>query len=478
LWAFSAPAGAQICAAPGESTISVYETRMDRSRSLRARPALRFGADVAPSQSAFDIHPEKTLQTMNGFGAAMTESCAMNLERLPDRLKHEALARLFSKTRGAGLSYVRIPMGASDFSDPARPYYSYDDTPDGAPDPSFKHFDMSRDEKSFRLLREALRLNPDLRVLISPWSPPGWMKTSKSMVGGTLEPSHYGDLARYFVRAIEEYENRGIPVTALTVQNEPGYGDADYPCMGMSNAEQITFMRDHLRPELRRHHLRTEIYVLDHNYDQFNDVNDILGALRGQVAGAAYHCYEGDYSQMSNSTKAHPEAPPFLTECTGVLGGDRGADFAGWIGNYILRPIRAGATGALAWNLCLDEKGGPHHGGCATCRGLLTTDFSGAGPALRENPEMTALAHLSRFVEPGARRIELKEHFAGDLVAAAFLNPDGRVGLTVWNSGKARSGFRVDRGCQGFSYALAANSAATFVWQEAGFLNRAVAATH
>lgn len=471
LWTMMSKSGAQVCQVPIHSPVQVFDTKIDDRRpQLEQLPDLQIG-DVSFAAAVLDVHPEIAYQEMNGFGGAMTESCAMNLWRLPAHLRHRALHKLFDKFDGAGFDYIRLPMGASDFSDPGKPFYSYDDTDHAAPDPKFKKFDMSRDEKSFALIREARRINPALRVLITPWSPPAWMKTSKSLVGGFLDHAHYGDLARYFVRAIEEYKARGIPVAALTVQNEPGYADADYPSMGMSDDEQIEFIRDHLLPELRRAGLHTAVYALDHNYDMYSDMNQILGtsALKGRIAGAAYHCYEGDYTEMNYSTKLHPEAPPFLTECTAVLDGNPSEDFAGWMDGYVLGPAQAGATGSMGWNLCLDEKGAPHHNGCDTCRGFLTTDFSKEEPQLIENPEMLALEHVSRFLEPGSRRIEVSAMGADDLRYSAFSGPSGRVNLTVWNSGAGKVQFQVRRDCGAFAYELEPNEAATFSWFEDPF---------
>jgi len=401
-----------------------------------------------------------------GFGGAMTEACAINMMRLTADLRAQLLEGLFSKTTGAGFDYVRLPIGASDFSDPLLGPYTYDDSPGNRPDPEFRHFDMSRDQKSFDLLEAAQHINPGLKIIASPWSPPAWMKTTKNLRGGSLNPAHYGDYARYLVRVIREYRNFGLHIDTLSIQNEPGYSTADYPSMGMTTREQIRFTRGFLLPELRRQGVSVGVLVLDHNYNMYGDVNSLLGDLASDVRGTAYHCYEGNITDMASSIAQHPSLPVLQTECTNMLADQPEDAFPWWMGDYTLAATNIGAAGSLAWNLCLDQTGGPHDNGCYGCAGLATTDFSSVEPHVSYSAEYYALAHVSRFLKEGAQHISVASTDA-DITASAFINPDGGLTLVGWNGSVEDKTIRVERNsCDTFDYVLPAQSAATWTWQE------------
>lgn len=453
-------------------TVKVFlsQVHLHQVEALIQGPDLKFTLIPAtPTPSTFLVKPAQRFQKMNGFGAAMTESCALNLMRLTPRLRAETMHSLFSKTDGAGFDYLRLPMGASDFSDPSRGHYTYDDSPGNVADPQFKYFTMHRDDKSFRLIRQARRLNPDLKVMISPWSPPAWMKTPPSLKGGSLNPQHYQDYANYFIRVIRAYQLEGVPVGSLTIQNEPGYPNDSYPSMGMTNDEQIRFTRDFLAPALRRENLPVGIFVLDHNYDMFNDVNALLDdpSLKKSVAGTAYHCYVGDYTQMLGSILRHPDLPVFQTECTGMQNTVPEDTFAWWLDNYSIRPTNIGSIGSIAWNLCLDQSGGPHDGGCYGCSGLVTTDFSKANAEVRFNPEYHAFAQISRFIRNGSQRIGVISSRTSNVSVTAFINPDNRLSFIAWNPDALTIPIRIQRSAtDGFDYNLQGKSAVTFTWRE------------
>lgn len=457
-----------------ESAVKVYKTMVTASTAtlLQPQPDLTFKSNPSANIAfpIFTVNAAKSYQTMLGFGGAMTESTAINLLRLPESMQKQVLEMLFSKDHGAGFDFIRLPIGASDFSDPEKGFYTYDDSPNDEPDPQFRYFDMNRDEKSFQMIRAARAINPNLKVMITPWSPPAWMKTPNSLMGGALNFDFAQDLARYFVRVIQEYENRGIPVAALTIQNEPHYAASDYPSMAMSDQDQIRFIRDYLAPMLQRNFLATPIYVHDHNYDLYPDVITILSdpKVAEVVQGIGYHCYEGDYSEMQETNDLFPAFPPFQTECTPILGGEPAGDFFFWISDYVIGPTNLGSIGSMAWNLVLDETGGPHDGGCYGCEGLVTADFSGSLPKLKFNPELFAEAQLSRFLKPGSQRIDVQSGDALGLMATGFVGPSGRVSLIVWNGAAKTVPFRVQNtDSRAFDYELEPNAAVTFVWQEA-----------
>ncbi|PYU09488.1 MAG: glycosyl hydrolase, partial [Acidobacteria bacterium] len=215
--------------------IYVVESSEDQHETLQEKPALTFGATRTPNLT-ITVNDAVRYQQIDGFGASLTDSSAWLLwNKLTEAQRKEALQMLFSPTKGIGLSILRQPMGASDF---ALTEYSYDDLPPGQPfgasDPDLKRFSIEHDRAYILpLLREALALNPNLKVFASPWSSPGWMKTSGSMIQGALLPSAYPAFAKYFVQFVQQYEAAGVPIFAITMQNEPKYIPNDYPGMIM-----------------------------------------------------------------------------------------------------------------------------------------------------------------------------------------------------------------------------------------------------
>ena len=466
----SAQAGS--CGSVLATPVEVYRTQLSSAGFdfLKRESDLQFARPNTSPGAVFSVEIANRQQKMNGFGGAMTESCAINLMRLPEKMRTELMESLFDKRKGAGFDYIRVPVGGSDFADGNLGSYTYDDSPGDIPDPLFQHFDMSRDEKSFALIREAKRINPNLKVMISPWSPPAWMKIPTKLNGGRLNPAHFADLARYFVKVIQGMRARGVPVDSLTVQNEPNYPNDFYPSMAMTPQEQIRFIRDFLAPELMLAGLRVGIFIYDHNWDRVDQVNEILDdpVVKRMVKGIAYHCYAGEYGDMLASTVRHPEVPSFQTECSGALGSKLYDDFEWWLTGFAMGPISLGSTGSMGWNLCLDEKGGPTNNGCLACEGLVTTDFTDpAAPQLFYSPEYYALAQLSRFMDPGTVSLGIQTTNAGLLKSSAFANADGSVSLVVWNSYPVPVNIRVHRSeCSAFDYIVAPRTAVTFKWQE------------
>lgn len=467
-----------------EAKVSVYETRYFGKRFASRRREARFGAPalLAAPGMVFDLYPAKEFQAIRGFGANLTESCAINLLRLPEPRRKRVMERLFAKENGAGFDFLRIPIGASDFADGAKGSYSYDDTPGNEPDPRFTQFDMSRDEKTLALLREARRINPDLEILITPWTAPAWMKTNKNLHYGNLAPEHYQDYANYFVKVIRAFERRGVPVRSLSVVNEPGYATTGYPSMMMSAEDQIMFVGRHLGPTLERWGLRPLIFGLDHNWDMSEQANQLLAdpVASRYYHGIAYHCYGGYRWAMHDTFNAHPGKEVIQTECTGTLYDDQpppnpSGDFLWWMENQAVDAVQMGTSGGMGWNLCLDEKNGPQNGikdgkdngGCDHCRGLVRTDFSGAKPKVTYHPEYHGLAQLSRFVRKGARRVELKAKTDENVYAVAVKNPDGSMVFVALNKNNTPLAFQLRRhaaDCLAVSYQIPARGAVTLTW--------------
>ncbi|MDT0412906.1 MULTISPECIES: glycoside hydrolase family 30 protein [Streptomyces] len=395
---------------------------------------------TGPADTTVRVNPGLRFQKLTGFGASLTDSSAAVLYRMKKSERSALMRQLFSPTEGIGLSTLRQPIGASDF---ATKGYSFDEVPAGRTDYGLRHFSLDHDTRRILpLLREAKALNPRLTVIASPWSPPSWMKTEGSMIDGKLidKPAVYDAYARYLVKFVQGYEKAGVPVDYLTVQNEPqALLRADYPGTDLPVAQEARVI-ERLGAALRAAGLRTKILGFDHNWAEHpfdakahTDIGedpepdypyDLLSTRAARwIAGTAYHCYYGDPRAQSALKASFPDKDVFETECSG--GG--ASRTIGAMNNW--------ARSMVFWNLALDEKHGPHTGGCTGCDGAVTIDSTTA--AVTRTAHYYTLAHFSRFTRPGATRIAASvlpaEGDTSPLQATAFRNPDGSTALVVLN---------------------------------------------
>jgi glucosylceramidase len=479
------PAAAPAAAAPPAA--HVWVTTPDGAMKLSDRGAVDFrpgGSDAL----TISVDPTRRYQAMDGFGASITDSSAYVLSRLDGKTRAAAMRRLFSRTDGDGLSFLRQPMGASDFV--AGGFYTYDDIPAGRTDYAMTHFSIAHDRAQILpLLRQALALNPQLKVIGSPWSAPAWMKTNQSLIGGRLidEPRIYVAYARYFVEFVRAYERARVPVYAVTVQNEPQNRNPNgYPGMDLPVAQEAKLI-EALGPALRAAGLHTKILGYDHNWSEHpSDIastppgedpeteypTDLLNSSAGRwIAGTAFHCYSGDPSRQTALHDAFPDKGIWFTECSGSHGPNDPpaqvfSDTLKWHArNLVLGVTRNWGRTVVNWNLALDPAGGPHLGGCDTCSGVVTV---GPGQTVTENAEYYTLGHLARFVRPGAVRIASTSFgttgWNGQIMDAAFRNPDGSTALVVHNENDDPRSFAVAQGGASFAYTLPGGALATFTW--------------
>lgn len=442
-------------------------TTGDRTRILSQEPDLHLSpgsAGPTAGVSTIDVDAGTRYQQMVGFGAAMTDASAyLIMHRMPANDRDALMSDLFGRDGGIGLTFIRVPMGASDFS---LRHYSYDDMPASEHDSALTRFSIDEDRgEKIPLLKRAIAINPDVKLTASPWSPPAWMKSTGSLIKGTLLPRFYDSFADYFVKFIQAYAAEGLPIYAIMVQNEPNFEPEDYPGMRLESPARARVIGDHVGPRLERAGIKTMIWDWDHNWDVPQSPLDVLAypPARKYVQGVAWHCYGGDVSAQSKVHDAFPDKDAWFTECSG---GEWATDFADnlkWnVGTLVIGGTRNWARGVALWNLALDEKGGPHKGGCGNCRGVVTID-SKTG-AYTRNVEYYVLGHASRFVRPGAYRIK-SESADTTLANVAFLNPDGYTKvLLVLNMSKEPRVFAVRSGGRSFRYTLPAASVVTLLW--------------
>lgn len=450
---------------PMAPVVELYVTTADRAKLLVREPDLRFADSPVGAETTIDVDPSLRYQEMVGFGASLTDASAWLLQNRLTATQREALLQeLFGRDPGIGLSFARVDMGASDFS---LRHYSYDDLPAGQTDPDLKHFSIDPDRaETIPILKRALQINRQLTVMASPWSAPGWMKTTGSMIKGTLLPEAYAPFAEYFRRFVQAYAAEGIPVHAITVQNEPHFEPENYPGMRLDPAARARFVGQYLGPLFARSGIATRILDWDHNWDEPNSPLQVLAdsSARRYVAGVAWHCYGGDVSAQSVVRDAYPDKDVFFTECSGGAWAPNFGDNLAWtVKHLVIGATRHWARGVLMWNLALDEKYGPHTGGCGNCRGVVTID-SRDGSVTR-NEEYYAFGHASRFVRPGARRIASTSGADG-LESVAFRNgDDASTALIVLNTNALPKSFAVQFAGRAVRYTLPGKAVATFRWK-------------
>ena len=445
-----------------EPGVAVWVTTGDQTKLLSREPDVAFSRREVAGLPVIVVDDTTKYQEMVGFGAAISDAAALNINRLaPDR--REALLRdLFDPDSGIGLSFTRLTIGASDFS-PRQ--YSFDDVPPGQRDPTLARFSIDPNRSDvLPVVQRALAINPQLKVMASPWSAPAWMKTSGSLMKGTLWPNTYGFFARYLVRYVDAYDSLGVPIYALTVQNEPHFAPADYPGMRLDPPDRARLIGRHLGPLLAQRPRAPLLLEWDHNWDQPDSPLRVLGdsVANQYIAGVAWHCYNGEVSAQSKVHDAFPSKDAYFTECSGGDWAPNFADNLVWnVRTLIIGATRNWAKGVLLWNLALDELHGPYTGGCTNCRGVVT--INSLSGAVTRNVEYYALAHASRFVKPGARRIASTAEVQG-LANVAFRNPDSSMALIVVNTAAEERRFAVQWGSEALVYNLPKGAVATFTF--------------
>ena len=442
---------------PATNDISVWITKGDRTALLQKQSNLSF-TSATNSNPTVEVDSTITYQTIDGFGYTLTGGSAYLINRLSATEKNSLLQELFGNSENSiGISYLRISIGASDLS---AEVFSYDDMPTGQTDVNLTNFSLSKDTVDvIPLLKEILLINPNIKIMGSPWSPPVWMKDNGSSIGGSLQPQYYSVYAQYFVKYIQAMRAKGITIDAITPQNEPQHG-GNNPSMVMSATQQADFIKNHLGPAFQAASITTKIIIWDHNCDNPNYPITILNdaAAKQYINGSAFHLYNGDISALSTVHAAHPDKNLYFTEQWTGANSSFDGDLKWHLKNVIIGSMRNWSKVALEWNLANDGGFNPHTpGGCTECKGAITLDG-----AINRNVSYYIVAHASRFVPPGSIRIESNN--AASIFNAAFKRPDGKKVLIVINDGTAAASFNIKFKGKIAVATLPAGTAATYVW--------------
>ena len=462
-----------LCTGPalaGAGQIRWWLTSVDMRFQMTAQPPLEWQAETNARADLVEIDPAVTYQTILGLGSSLEPSTCSNLWRMAAEDRERVVERLVGVTNGLGMNLMRICIGTPDFT--GDPWYSYADLAPGETDPELKHFSIAKDRAYILpILRLARQKNPDLLFFASPWSPPGWMKSTGTMIGGELLPQWYPAYAEYFVNFIRAYEAEGIPIYAVTVQNEPGVDRAKernpkwfYPSCHWTGEQEREFIRDHLGPTLRRHGLAMRIWCYDHNYNTATRGDDpglpypraILSDARAAafVEGVAFHGYEGQPSGMSVFRREFPQVPIHFTE--GSVFGLRG-------GIELIRRLRNWACSYNAWVTILDEKGQPNNGPFAASRTIITLESNTRKPT--EHFDFFLYGHFMKHIQRGAVRLESSE---GKRLFAniAFRNPDESIVLVLINGDDQEQSLCVRCKGQTVPVRLDSRTVATLIWRQ------------
>jgi len=405
--------------------------------------------------ATIEIDSTTKFQAMDGFGFTLTGGSAMHLANMQAEKRSALLKELFDFSgENIGISYLRLSLGASDLD---ANVFSYCDEKD----PSLSKFSIAKDKEFLiPILKEILAINPDIKLLASPWSPPVWMKTNGSSIGGSLKPEFYATYANYFVKYIRAMEAEGIVIDAITVQNEPLH-PGNNPSLLMPANEQAAFVKKNLGPLFELEKIKTKIIIYDHNADKPEYPITILDDAEAKkyIDGSAFHLYGGEINALSLVHKAHPDKNLYFTEQWIGAPGDFANDLKWHINQLVIGASRNWCKTVLEWNLAANKELQPHtDGGCTECLGALTID----GDAVVRNPAYYIIAHASKFVRPQSVRIE--SSLPDDLQNVAFKTPEGKIVLIVINNSKGDKSVNIKQGEKIFTSTLVSGAVGTYVF--------------
>jgi len=470
------------------SSIESWITNADRSALFVKQPTpIVFERQTKGRGLPIIIDDRQKFQTIDGFGFALTWGSTLHLHNMSPAARKAVMNEIFSVDTGAGVSYLRLTIGASDLNSFV---YSYDDLPAGQTDPELKKFNLGHDyDHVIPVLKEILSINPQIKLMASPWSAPAWMKTNNNVRNGSLKPEYYNTYAQYFVKYIQAMKKEGITIDAITIQNEP-LNAKNTPSMPMRDHEQATFIKQSLGPAFKAAGIATKIILFDHNLDRPDYPLSIMNdpEISDYVDGSAFHHYGGEISTMSLVHLARPDKNLYFTEQMVVEDpASTTINIATQVKRLVIGTMRNWSRNLILWNLAADKLNDPHtdNGGCSMCQGAITIDKD----EVKRNIAYYTIAHASKFVRSGSVRIsstsptdkalsltndEERPEVARATVIensnvmpnVAFRTPDGKIVLIVANDGPGASSVKIQYKGMFASLPLKAGAVGSFVWKE------------
>ncbi|KIA98924.1 glucosylceramidase [Flavobacterium sp. JRM] len=441
--------------------VDFWLTKGDQTVLLTKQNGVLGFNTTANSYTNIEVNEAQKYQTIDGFGYTLTGGSAQVINQLTTQKKNDLLQELFGSTETSiSINYIRISIGASDLNEKV---FTYNDLPKGDTDLDLAKFSLDLDKNGvIALLKEILAINPNIKILATPWSAPLWMKDKDSFVGGSLQTQYYDVYAKYFVKYIQQMKNEGIIIDAITHQNEPLHG-GNNPSMVMSALQQTNFIKNNLGPAFKAANLTTKIIAYDHNCDNTQYAMAILGDPIASpfVDGSAFHLYAGNINALSTVYNAFPNKNLYFTEQFTSSTGDFKGDLKWHLKNVIIGSMRNWSKNALEWNLANNGSFEPHtQGGCNTCKGALTVNSSSS---FNRNVAYYIIAHASKFVPVGSIRIS--SNISGNLQNVAFITPTGKKVLIVENDGDSSEIFNIKFNGKWITTSLDGGSVGTYTWE-------------
>lgn len=439
--------------------VDMWLTKPDQSVLLQKQSSVLSFGTTTNSYPNLDIDSAVSFQTVDGFGYTLTGGSATLINSMSSASRVALLDELFGSSAGSiGISYLRVSIGASDLNSNV---FSYDDMPAGTTDAGLANFSLSKDTVDLiPVLKQILAINPNIKILGSPWSPPAWMKDNGSTIGGSLQPVYYGVYANYFVKYIQQMQAKGIPINAITIQNEP-QNAGNNPSLLMSATQEAHFIKTNLGPAFMAAGISTKIIIWDHNCDNpaypISILND--AAAKAFIDGAAFHLYAGNISALSAVHTAYPDKNLYFTEQWTAGSGSFDGDLKWHVKNVLIGSMLNWSRTALEWNLANDPAYGPHTpGGCTECKGAVTIN----GSTYNRNVAYYIIAHASKFVPAGSVRIS--SGIVTDLPNVAFKTPSGKKVLIVENESTLALGFNIKYKGKWVYTSLTPGAVGTYSW--------------
>lgn len=444
-----------------QTTPQLWLTKADKSILFAKQDLpLKFTTEKN-NQPTILVNDEEIFQSIDGFGYSLTGGSAQHIINMSAGARAALLKELFATDgNNIGVSYIRLSIGASDLNEKV---FSYNDLPEGQTDLQQSKFDLGLDKNDvIPVMKEILAINPKIKILGSPWSPPLWMKTTYDARGGMLKPEYYDAYAKYFVRYVQEMKKEGIVIDAVTVQNEPLH-PGNNPSLLMPAPEQATFVKNNLGPAFAKAGIKTKIIIYDHNADRPDYPITILNDPQAAkyIDGSAFHLYGGKIEALTDVHNAHPNKNIYFSEQMVVdRPGSTNINITGPVKRLIIGATRNWSRNVLEWNLAADSENKPFtdRGGCPTCQGAVTIDKD----VVSRNLAYYSVAHASKFVRPGSVRISSTEF--NDLSNVAFKTPDGKKVLIVANTGKETAKFNISFKGKILAANLDKGAVGTYIW--------------
>jgi len=445
---------------PTVNEMDFWLTKPDETIKLQKQSTVLGFVTTSNQYPTIEIDESNVYQTVDGFGYTLTGGSAQVINQLSSTTKQELLQELFgTNANSISISYLRISIGASDLNSAP---FSYDDMPTGQTDVTLANFSLAPDMTDLiPLLKAILQINPAIKIMAAPWSPPVWMKDNNSTIGGSLQAQYYSVYAQYFVKYVQKMKDEGITIDAITPQNEPLH-PGNNPSLLMLATQQADFIKNHLGPAFQTANINTKIVIYDHNCDQPQYPLTVLNdaGARSFVNGSAFHLYAGDISALTEVHNSYPAKNLYFTEQYTSSTGSFGGDLKWHLKNVVIGSMRNWSKNALEWNLANNASFGPHTpGGCTTCKGAITIESTSF---FIRNVAYYIIAHASKFVPAGSVRIGSTS--AGNLNNVAFKTPAGKKVLIVENDGSTAESFNIKYNGKWVVATLEAGSVATYIW--------------